>query len=1124
MTQDNYNLLIAKLDAFVRKYYVNQLIRGSLYSLALILALFLGLNWVEYYYYMPPSVKTPLFWGFVATSLVALGVWVVQPALHYFKLGKVISHEQAAQIIGAHFSNVKDKLLNILQLRKQADGAANNRDLILASINQKSEEIKFVPFKASINLAQNRKHLRWALPPLLLLLLFSAMSGFRNASSRFFDFSKEYEKEAPFRFLLDNKELKVVQFQDYYLKVKTEGAVLPNDVFIDVNGYQYRLTKEDATTFSFTFSNVQKDQTFRLFSGDVRSTAYDLAVLKKPNMAGFDVKLDYPDYIGRTDEVLSNTGDLVIPQGTVVSWAFMAENTDNLQVSWSGGTPLSITRQGGIRFVMSKKMLTDESYKLFISNNLLPKPDSVLYNISVTPDMMPTISVEKFEDSLNRKRLFFAGDVSDDYGFRSLSFNYQIKRASGAQEGTQTRALAQPTGKQAQYQYRFDVETLGLQAGDEVSYYFEVYDNDGANGAKAARTATFVYAQPSVKEIEKEIAKNNDEIRDDLKKALAESEKVQQDLQKLRERMLQQKDVDWQMKKEAERLRMQQQNVEKQMQQAQKNFEENRKNETELNKTMDEQAQEKVAQIQEMFEQLKENSELSNLLKQIEELLQKMDKDQALEKLEDSQFSNEEMQKELERMQEMLKQLEVENAIQDQIDKLEELAKKEEDLAKDTEGGQKPQEELEKKQEELQKQLEDLQKKEKETQEKNEELKRPKQMPDTKQDNKEINKDMEDAKENLEKKDNQSASKKQKSAAQKMKEKANKMKTAQQKSKQQEIEEDIKAVRQLLENLVTLSFEQEKVMKDFQPTAETTPRYVKLVQQQKKLQGDFGLVEDSLQALAKRQVAIQSFITQKVTDVKQNMAESMTRLEDRRKLEGQDFQQRTMRDVNDLALMLAESLNQMQQQASQMSGDGSCKNPGKQPKKGEGQGQGKGGGMKDKMSEGQQNVGDMLKQLKERLEKQGKGGGGRGGAGMSKEFAEAAAKQAAMREAMRKKLKEMQERGQGEKGKELQGMMDEMEKIETELVNKQISNETLRRSQDITTRLLESEKAERERKEDEERKANVAKQQLENKTPPALEEYLKKRQSEVEQLRTVSPALRPYYKQLVEEYFRALKK
>ena len=41
--------------------------------------------------------------------------------------------------------------------------------------------------------------------------------------------------------------------------------------------------------------------------------------------------------------------------------------------------------------------------------------------------------------------------------------------------------------------------------------------------------------------------------------------------------------------------------------------------------------------------------------------------------------------------------------------------------------------------------------------------------------------------------------------------------------------------------------------------------------------------------------------------------------------------------------------------------------------------------------------------------------------------------------------------------------------------------------------------------------------------PPSLEEYLKKREAEIDLYKSVSPSLRPYYKMLVEEYFNSLK-
>jgi hypothetical protein len=226
-TRDNYQLLLEKLDQFIRKFYINKLIRGALYSVGLILILFLAISILEYYYYFSTDVRKLMFFSFISLSILALSWWVVIPLLKYFRLGKVISHEQAAQIIGDHFSNVKDKLLNILQLKHQSD-QSSNRELILASVDQKSEEIKVIPFRNAIDLSKNRKYLKYALPPvlLLLLILFVNANLITDSTTRLINNDKDFEKPAPFSFILEEDEPSVVQFNDYPLLVKIEGAQL----------------------------------------------------------------------------------------------------------------------------------------------------------------------------------------------------------------------------------------------------------------------------------------------------------------------------------------------------------------------------------------------------------------------------------------------------------------------------------------------------------------------------------------------------------------------------------------------------------------------------------------------------------------------------------------------------------------------------------------------------------------------------------------------------------------------------------------------------------------------------------------------------------------------------------
>ena len=56
---------------------------------------------------------------------------------------------------------------------------------------------------------------------------------------------------------------------------------------------------------------------------------------------------------------------------------------------------------------------------------------------------------------------------------------------------------------------------------------------------------------------------------------------------------------------------------------------------------------------------------------------------------------------------------------------------------------------------------------------------------------------------------------------------------------------------------------------------------------------------------------------------------------------------------------------------------------------------------------------------------------------------------------------------------------------------------------------------------DEEREGEQAKD-YERLLPPALEQYIKAKEKEIELLKTVPPKLNPYYKKEVNDYFRRL--
>ncbi|PHI21371.1 DUF4175 domain-containing protein [Lewinellaceae bacterium SD302] len=1112
---NNYDLLIQKLDNFIRKFYVNQLIRGFLYSVGVVLLLFLAISLAEYYFYFGKGTRKLMWFSFIGISLLSLGAWVILPLTRYFRLGSVISHEQAANIIGDHFGNVQDKLLNILQLRKQADSSGSGASLIAASIDQKSAEISPVPFRSAIDLSQNRRYLKYALPPLFIFLgiLFAAPSLISDSTRRLINSNEDFERPAPFSFKLKNTDkLNVVQFGDYKLEVEVEGDVLPNEAYIEVDNYRYRLQKEAANLFTYQFSNVQESTAFNLQAGEVRSEDYELGVLLKPNIATLSVKLDYPAYLGRKDETLSNVGDLNVPAGTQIEWTFETENTDQLELQFSSeGDRSEVRRFSDDLYTFKKRALRNDRYLLYFSNDQLPEFDSIAYGLSVVPDLYPQITVESFQDSTDDKLMYFLGEASDDHGLSKLNFVYQVKReTTGQQEDAVVIPIQQPGSKQTRYDYVWDLEKeVNLQPGDELLYYFEVFDNDGVNGAKSARTGVMALSAPTLEELEAESEATEEKIKDDLEKAIEEAKDLQEDAKELREQLLQEPEMDWKMQKEVEKLMERQQEVQNQIDQVQQNFQENMEKQEQMSE-QDQRIQEKMEQLQEIFEE-NLNEEMQQLMEDIEKLMEELDKDEMLEKMEDMEMNNEELEQELDRMKELYQQLELEQEMQETIEKLEELAEKQEELAEETAQEEnmsdEKQEELQEKQEEIQEAFEEIQEKMDEMQEMNEELEKPMPIDPMEEMQESIEQDMQESQEQMEQKESEGASKKQQDAGQKMKSMSESMSSAMMEMQMEQASEDMQAIRQLLENIVALSFAEEELINEFAAAPINTPRYVDLVQDQFKLNNDFQLVQDSLFALAKRNLNIESFITEKVTDIKRNLKGGVKQLEERQKGKAAVNQQSAMTGLNDLALMLSESMEQMQQQMSgMMPGDQQCQNPG----------EGKGGkGKKESKEPGsgqQQSLNQALENMKGKMDK--------GEGGSSKEFAEMAARQAALRKALQDRQNGNKQGGDGI-DPALQELIDQMDQAEEDLVNKKLTTEMMNRQEEILSKMLEHEKAEREQKMDEKRQSETAEQRR-RELPAELQEYIRQRQAEIDMFKRVSPELKPYFQGLVNEYFQSL--
>lgn len=1103
-----------KVREFVRKYYLNQLLRGALLFIFITLLVFITYAVLEYFSYFNSTVRTILFFSYIALFLVTLVVYIAIPLAKIFGLGKQLTQEQIAGIIGKHFPEIDDKLLNVFQLERMVEaGDYKSISLLMAAIDTKIDTIRPFPFVKAINFKHTAKFMKWALIPILLFaVIFSTKSEiFTQSSERIIHYDQFYEKPAPYAFEIQESDLSTFQNEEFVMHVKVKGGELPDKVYIAIGNKTYQLSKSDNSHFSYTFKNLQSTTTFHLFTDEVRTSDFQLKVLPKPVIISFAMTLHYPAYLHKTDEVVENNGDVTVPDGTTITWSFYTKNTKNLSFILPDKTE-TVTTDKDV-YKITKMVRGSFEYQIANKNQYCIGKDTLKHHIQVIADQYPEISVVSQKDSVLPDRIYFKGNIKDDYGFTRARFVYTKydKDDNVLEQNKVVNIEINPNVTVQDFYYYFDAGLLQLDPGYRVDYHFEVFDNDGVNGAKAARTSAETYRVKTQEEIDQELEKSNQETKQDLQEMIDESKDLLKDISRLEQQMLQNKELSWQDKKKLEELTQKYQELKKQVDEMKQNQQQQNMLEDKF-KEMPESLLKKQQELEKRFNEVL-SDEIKEMYEKLQNMMEQLNKKEDVQNtIKDVKTNTEELNKSLDQQLELFKQLEFEKKYNDIIDKTKKLAEEQKMLSNQTEAKSLSKEELLKKQQNIENQFNEIKKELKELQELNKELEDPNKLVDTQKLQQQIEQDFKESKDALNKNNKNKAAGSQKDAGEKMEEMADQMEMNMLENEEEDLAEDIEALRQILDNLVQISFSQEDNITALQPLSVGSSRLVGVVRNQHNIRENMQMIADSLDALARRQLAVKPFILDEVGKIDQYLSASLSSMNERKLKNAQSQQQFAMTSMNNLALMLAESMKEMKDQQSQCqncknkkSGNGSCSNPG-------------GKGKTKSARELQQQLNRQMEALKRSME-QGQQQGQQ--SQQSQNMSEQLARMAAQQEAIRKMMQEYQDALKSQNGvgdKSLDQMIKEMEQTERDLVNRIISQETINRQKKIETRMLESERAQQQREQEEKRESTEGREII-NPNPPKAWNMDRKTEQQTEMLKSIPPDLNYYYKEKVNQYF-----
>lgn len=1096
-----------KLNSFIQKYYLNRVIRGSIVALLSVLLLIISFSVLEYFSRFSSSSRTWIFFILIGSIVLIVGINIILPLAKYFKIGKILTHKEAAKIIGEHFKSIDDKLLNVLELNEQL--SENQTAILLEGINQKIEGLKTFNFKTVINFKENIKYAKYLLIPIGIFLLFWISGNKKiltDSTERIVKYTEEFKPEAPFKFILNEDSLKAYSSSNYSLIVEVKGEGLPSEIELGVSEHWIPLQEIGENKFQYRFTNIQKDISFTLKGDGFVSKEYKLNVIPYPKIKNFEIEVYSPKHTNLPVQKLKNQGDLQIAEGSVVKWSVFTENTEIANLALPDSTYKQSSVDKSVRFKHS--FYKDADYQLFVSNKNVPKSNNSTYRIQVQKDLYPKITVQ--ETKKENKQTLFKGKIQDDYGFNKLLFIIELKDSV-----IKKTIQIKKNWTSQDFVFYFNMEALELKSGEQINYYFKVYDNDVLHGYKSSKSVIFKDKIDTVEELENKTEETNTDIEEELEKRLKESRDLKETFKNLKKKFLQKKKLSWEDKKTLKDLLDKQKELQKSIENLQDKNKENLKNQEKYN-TENQDLIDKQKQIQDLLDEILDE-ENKKMFEELEKLMEKMDKNQIQKKLEDLKMNNENIEKELDRSLEMLKQFKFEQKLEKNIDKLKELQEEQEKLAEETKEGKDNEKSLEK-QNKLKEEFDKLKEEMKEMEDLNKELENPNDMPSPKEKQDAIDKEMENSKNELQKQNKQKASESQKESAKKMEELAEQMMQMQSQMQEEKQAEDMDALKQILENLMDLSFEEEDLIKTMNNVHSNNPLYIEIIKKQSDIRFKSDLIADSLYALSKRQITIEKTVRKEVQKLQHNLNKSLENLSERRTKKAYSDGQYAMTSANNLALLLSQILDQMQKQSaasSKMKGSGECDKPGKS-------GNSNKPSMKG-MQKMQQDMQGQLKSLQEGLlnqNKKGKGENGFGQGGMSKQLVQTAAKQEAIRRKLESIEKSMQDgKGENPGGNSLKNAIKKMKEIERDIVNKNITPETFKRQQEILQKMLEAEKAEKEQEKDKKRKSKEA-EQIKKQESAIWKKYLeeKKRQTEIFHQQPIN--YKQFYKNKVEDYLQ----
>lgn len=742
-----YNSFISRISQTGRKDVLFKLAKYALISLTAFIFLAIILVSLEAIFEFSSNVRKVMFFGFIS----AFGATALMIAFYtynsYKELSKPVKMNGYARRIGSHYPEIKDNLLNAIQIydyTKRNDHTFS-QELAAETINQVNERSSRYNFTQVV---EHKKNLPFVYSLTFGVLLFASLmiffpNTFLAAGKRLIDYNYTFVENTlgiAYEISPGNMEVAKGESVDVLAKImfnnadyKTEEITLHTKTVtndgIEISSNSDDIAATNINEFKTSIKDITANTIYWFEYKGIKSSTYNITITNRPVIKSTRITVYPPPYTNLPSRTVDGTEISTIAGSRIYVEVEASDDLSKSYIQFSGGTPFGMELKGKTA-VGSFTASSNGTFRLNVIKDFngkeLSNTNPQEYNLRVHVDEYPKISIIEPDNGETNiqgiRELLVRSRVTDDFGFTKMRLGYKVVKSKFGPADKDYRytdiSIKNTDATGLEVPYVWNLGSLNLGTEDEVEYFVEVYDNDGFSGPKMSRSETKRLIYPSLEALMNKTEQTKENVEQQMRDALEDAMDLKKELDEIKDQMEKNpEEMGLNDPKKQQEMMQKMENIQNNLSQTQQKLDDLMK-ELQQNSQISKETLDKYMELQKMFQKI-DSQELRDALKKLQEAMKNMNKDELKEAMKNFKFDEENFKKSLEKTMELLNKIMNEQKFGELTQKLDDMTKKQDEIKETTKNtdannkekmneNAKSQEQLKQEMQDFQKQLKEL--------------------------------------------------------------------------------------------------------------------------------------------------------------------------------------------------------------------------------------------------------------------------------------------------------------------------------------------------------------------------------------------------------------------------------